>query len=256
MSSDRDYAFKAPSLRRCATGDFEPKVEMHGARQLVVTIPVPSLTSSPISPRRNTDALRRIVIAVQKMTGGLEAKPKANDFLDELADRFDSVLDAYAHDHSYVLEGQNGDAPVTEKPLRTKPAQETIGVHSSVGFHYFIGEQAKVAKSSKADFARLCFDLGMEEFDGRMWTERSVTVLKDFQDTLRSVDEGRKEQWSLRLPRKKFLKAISMATEYEMSRSQFALLCVVRGCMKQDAASFEKRFQRQGISMEAVNVIG
>jgi hypothetical protein len=256
MSSDRDYAFKVPSLRRCVTGDFEPKVEMHGARQLVVTIPVPSLTSSPISPRRNTDALRRIVIAVQKMTGGLEAKPKANDFLDELADRFDSVLDAYAHDHSHVFGGQHACAPVAEKPLRTKPAQETIGVHSSVVFHHFIVEQARGAKSSKADFARLCFDLGMEEFDGRLWTERSAVVLKDFQDTLRSVDENRKEQWSLRLPRKKFLKAISMATEYEMSRSQFALLCVVRGCMRHDGASFEERFQRVGIGTEAVNAMG
>lgn len=109
--------------------------------------------------------------------------------------------------------------------LRTKEAQGTIGVHSSVELKQGLSSEA----GSIADTARICFERGLTALDRRLLTESSDEVFAEFGRVYQSTESEGKEQWSLRLPRPLYLKALVLSKERGISRSHLACLCLAVG---------------------------
>jgi len=78
-----------------------------------------------------------------------------------------------------------------------------------------------------AQVAREAFEAGLAVFESRVWDENPQAVIEDMRSKVLHVQDRKKKlQWSLRLDRKKFLRVVALSEEFELSRSEFALICI------------------------------
>ncbi|WBY00047.1 hypothetical protein PE066_11190 [Ramlibacter tataouinensis] len=111
-------------------------------------------------------------------------------------------------------------------PVRTKEPNSTIGVTSTEYLRAFLVEHAGELDQQTSVVARDMFERGLELFEKRLWDEASAAVLKDFRASYAEFQSDNTKQWSLRLPRKRYLKAVLLAKEQGISLSELACLCI------------------------------
>jgi hypothetical protein len=115
---------------------------------------------------------------------------------------------------------------VSEPRARTKSTQHTIGVLSTTTLKELLGTRGD---ASFAECAREVFVCGLERLDERLWSEDSALVLNDFRSMYKRFEEGAKEQWSLRVAKSHYSKALTIAKEYGLSQSYVACMCLAAG---------------------------
>jgi hypothetical protein len=113
---------------------------------------------------------------------------------------------------------------------RTKQSQGTIGVVSSDHLRQTIVNEADDSDQTPSAVARDLFDKGLAQLEERLWNESSVDVLREFKESYDhfTVDPGT-QQWSLRVPRRTYLRCVMLAREHGLSNSQLACWCVAVG---------------------------
>lgn len=112
-----------------------------------------------------------------------------------------------------------------EKVVRTKCAQATIGVTSSI----LLKSRLESLRVGLSEAARECFELGFGRLSSRLWEEPSAVVMEDFQQAYKMFASEGNEQWSLRIPRPIYIQAVTTAKEQGLSQSSMACLCISMG---------------------------
>lgn len=112
-----------------------------------------------------------------------------------------------------------------DKVVRTKSAQATIGVTSSL----LLKNKLESLGFGLSEVARECFELGFNRLSSRLWEESSALVMEDFQRAHKKFVSDENEQWSLRIPRPIYIKAVATAKERGLSQSSLACLCISMG---------------------------
>ncbi|OGA88978.1 MAG: hypothetical protein A2Z90_14190 [Burkholderiales bacterium GWA2_64_37] len=77
--------------------------------------------------------------------------------------------------------------------------------------------------------ARELFERGLARLEERLWDESSASVFADFARSYEHFKSDENKQWSLRVPRKLFIRGQLVAKEYEISQSQLACWCLAMG---------------------------
>lgn len=113
--------------------------------------------------------------------------------------------------------------------IRTKSAQSTIGVTSSKELHAQIARQAQALGIAFAEQARKAFERGFQSLEERLWEESSVVVSRDFESSYGKYSSADTTQWSLRVPRNIYVRAVVIAKERGISQSALACWCLSYG---------------------------
>ena len=149
---------------------------------------------------------------VERLVEGLLATPHPAANLGRLASRIEQA-------------GAKKTTEVSE-PVRTKASQCTIGVNSCGSVHAELQRLSSEALQNFATVAREAFERGLQSLDERLWSESSKSVLDEFSNTYASFEQDEKKQWSLRISRRAYIKAVLLARENGISQSQLACLCI------------------------------
>ncbi|MCV2438167.1 hypothetical protein [Paucibacter sp. DJ2R-2] len=110
--------------------------------------------------------------------------------------------------------------------VRTKSAQSTIGVTSSKELRELIGHEAQKLGIPLAEAARRAFERGFQILEDRLWEESSAVVSKDFEDYYGRYSSVETIQWSLRVARNTYVRAVVIARERGISQSALACWCL------------------------------
>lgn len=110
--------------------------------------------------------------------------------------------------------------------VRTKSAQSTIGVTSSKELRELIAQEAQKLGVPFAEAARRAFERGFQVLEDRLWEESSAVVSKDFEDFYGRFSSVETTQWSLRVARNTYVRAIVIARERGISQSALACWCL------------------------------
>jgi hypothetical protein len=113
--------------------------------------------------------------------------------------------------------------------VRTKQAQGTFGVTSSFHMRQVIFDEAEDRGVEASVLARELFELGLSRLEERLWDESSKSVLADFARAYDHFKSDDNKQWSLRLPRKVYIRGQLLAKQHELSQSQLACWCLAIG---------------------------
>ena len=175
-----------------------------GRKMLTVTITIPVRGASQRSLLRRPERLR---VEVANLVEGVMATPCPTASVKRLA--------AQVH------------APQTA--VRTKQAQGTFGVTSSSHKRQVILNEADDRDLDASVLARELFERGLARLEERLWDESSASVFADFARAYEHFKSDENKQWSLRVPRKLFVRGQLVAKEYEISQSQLACWCLAMG---------------------------
>ena len=175
-----------------------------GRKMLTVTITIPVRGASQRSLLRRPERLR---VEVANLVEGVMATPCPTASVKRLA--------AQVH------------APQTA--VRTKQAQGTFGVTSSSHMRHVILNEADDRDLDASVLARELFERGLARLEERLWDESSASVFADFARAYEHFKSDENKQWSLRVPRKLFVRGQLVAKEYEISQSQLACWCLAMG---------------------------
>ena len=175
-----------------------------GRKMLTVTITSPVRGASQRSLLRRPERLR---VEVANLVEGVMATPCPTASVKRLA--------AQVH------------APQTA--VRTKQAQGTFGVTSSSHMRQVILNEADDRDLDASVLARELFERGLARLEERLWDESSASVFADFARAYEHFKSDENKQWSLRVPRKLFVRGQLVAKEYEISQSQLACWCLAMG---------------------------
>jgi hypothetical protein len=153
---------------------------------------------------------------VEELVGGILNAPRPIASLTKLAQRVEKVTT-----------DEFGKAEV----VRTKETNATIGVTSSGRLYDQLRNIAADTGVATAHVARRLFEEGLNTLDERLWDEASASVLKEFASISGDFgsEVGETKQWSLRLARTAYLKALFVAKEHGLSRSELADWCIAFG---------------------------
>lgn len=188
-----------------------PEVDVVSDRgTLTLTIRIQVKGAAQHSLLRHSDRLRS---KVQGLVDGVLATPRPGASVKRLTASLQTV-----------------PKTVDVRAERTKQAQETIGVVSSVHLRETITNEAEELEQTAAAFSRELFEKGLARLEERLWSESSAEVLRDFKEAYEHfTDDPATKQWSLRVPRRTYLRSVMLAREYEISLSQLACWCVSIG---------------------------
>ncbi len=175
-----------------------------GRKVLTVTITIPVRGASQRYLLRRPERLR---VEVANLVEGVLATPCPTASVKRLA--------AQVH------------APQTA--VRTKQAQGTFGVTSSSHMRQVILNEAEARDLDASALARELFERGLAQLEERLWDESSASVFADFARSYEHFKSDENKQWSLRVPRKLFIRGQLVAKEYEISQSQLACWCLAMG---------------------------
>lgn len=175
-----------------------------GRKVLTVTITIPVRGASQRYLLRRPERLR---VEVENLVEGVLATPCPTASVKRLA--------AQVH------------APQTA--VRTKQAQGTFGVTSSSHMRQVILNEADDRDLDASVLARELFERGLARLEERLWDESSASVFADFARSYEHFKSDENKQWSLRVPRKLFIRGQLVAKEYEISQSQLACWCLAMG---------------------------
>lgn len=175
-----------------------------GRKMLTVTITIPVRSASQRSLLRRPERLR---VEVENLVEGVLATPCPTASVKRLA--------AQVH------------APQTA--VRTKQAQGTFGVTSSSHMRQVILNEADDRDLDASVLARELFERGLARLEERLWDESSASVFADFAQAYEHFKSDENKQWSLRVPRKLFIRGQLVAKEYEISQSKLACWCLAMG---------------------------
>ncbi|MBX3660726.1 MAG: hypothetical protein KF740_20010 [Ramlibacter sp.] len=120
--------------------------------------------------------------------------------------------------------------------VRTTQAQGKFGVTSSSHIHQVIANEAEDRDLEVSALARELFERGLSRLEERLWDESSTSVLADFARTYEHFETDENKQWSLRVPRKVYIRGQLLAKEHELSRSRLACWCLAMGLELEVAA--------------------
>lgn len=195
----------------------------HGAR--VVVVPLPRFPSplAVSTERVLEDELARGVSALVSAVW-----KRSEEFAAVSADQHERLVQLL-EDLAVYLESRPVELPAT-KVLRTKSAQGTIGVTS----FRLLKSRLESIGGGLSEAGRECFEAGFRVLIDRLWVESSSAVMEDFQKAYKLYATEDTEQWSLRLPRPLYVKAVTTAKAREVSQSHLACLCLAVGLSLQN----------------------
>lgn len=188
---------------------------------------------------------RTVVVNFELSVTSLGQSKHLSDTVNKLQDGLKRILGDTTSDLAAIVEriealaaavdsNSNSNAvPLisSESALRTKAEQGTIGVYSSDQLQTQLRELSAGRSEPFAQTVRVCFEQGLQEFDALSWTTASAQLRQTFESAYANFNPKSKSQWSLRLPRQSFLKALSLAHEYGVARSEFSCWCLAQGLL-------------------------
>lgn len=200
------------------THSRSPEVDVASDRgTLTVTIRIQVKGAAQRSLLRHPDRLKS---NVQELVGEVLATPRPTASVKRLSASL-----------------QNVAKPVDVRAERTKQAQGTIGVVSSVHLRQTLINEAEDLEQPTAALSRQLFEKGLERLEERLWNESSADVLREYKRAYEHFNgDNDTQQWSLRVPRRTYLRAVMLAREHGISQSQLACWCIAMGLELEVAA--------------------
>jgi hypothetical protein len=185
-----------------------------GMLKLTITIPAQGAT------RQARLGDPRLKENVKELVEGVLLSPRPTASVKRLAAQISAAQAGSA---------QSAAQQVEPTVTRTKQAQGTIGVTCSVHMREVILQEADERNVALSALARQMFEAGLARLEERLWEEPSQKVLSDFNEVYRHFSADETMQWSLRIPRRAFLRARLLAQEHGISLSQLACVCLAVG---------------------------
>lgn len=149
----------------------------------------------------------------------------------ELASSLNFFREHFLHDPSTMEEAANESA----SRFKSKNRQMTVGVTMSASLKTYLQAIASRQGTSFADVSRRYTVIGFEDFDDKVYSVSSKSLLEKLSSENRKWQSSETEQVMLRLDPNQAVRLRATAMEYGKSVSELSAMCLAHGLVLQES---------------------